>query len=232
MITDSNINDSRIDNGFDKQYVICNCDEKIFLARAEEFSELCRQSFAEHLEKNVKMGPGYMTVDKWIEISNGCIGQYIEDTGRIIAFWLVHPDFEKKEAYGKILAVDPEYKGNHLGLNLSHSISNYLRELNLNVFWTDTSLKAPHVVKFHKRYGCKAVGMTSWSNTNYYTVLLRLALTPESEISDHAAKRRFFFSKIKCKALLQEDGTSTLIYKILYPVINLCSRVKRWYTNK
>lgn len=205
---------------------IKNCDEKLFVERAEEFTDLCRRSFAEHLEKNVKMGPGYMKRDKWIELSHGCIGQYIEDSGKIIAFWLVKPNFDKKEAYGRILAVDPLYKGNQLGLSLSLSLSNYLRDLGLNIFMTDTSLKAPHVVKFHKKYGCKAVGITSWSNTNYYTVILRLALNPIFEISDFDAKKRFLISSIRCKSLWKEDGNMTAFNKIMQPIKKLVSLFK------
>ncbi|MDE7089774.1 MAG: GNAT family N-acetyltransferase [Prevotella sp.] len=207
-------------------YVIRNCDEQTFIARADDFSKLCRQAFAEHIDRNVKMGPCYMTSDKWIELSRGCIGQYIEDDGGVIAFWLVYPDYKKKETYGKILAVAPEHKGNHLGLSLSRALANYLRELGMNVFMTDTSLKAPHVVKFHKSYGCKAIGMTSWPNTNYYSVILRLALTPECEISDREANKRFRISRFKCKMLLKEDGSATLFGKIYNLAVLLFSKLK------
>lgn len=192
---------------------IKNCDEEIFAKRAEEFADLCRSSFSEHANRDVRMGPCYMTVDKWKETSKGCLGQYIENDGKIIAFWLAKPNYDKKETYGKILAVDPSHKGKHLGLSLSLSLANYLRELGMNVFITDTSLKAPHVVKFHKSYGCKAVGVTSWSNTNYYTVILRLALRPEYEISDFRARMKYIVSMVKCLLLLNEDGSKTTFAK-------------------
>lgn len=93
--------------------------------------------------------------------------------------------------------------------------------MGMNVFYTDTSLKAPHVVKFHRSYGCKVVGMTSWSNTNYYTVLLRLALHPEYEVSDRKAKLMFILSKFKCKLMLNEDGSRTFMGKIFYLFIKI-----------
>lgn len=226
MKIDINANNDGINYEICQNLKICNCDERIFIDRAEEFTALCRRSFAEHLDKNIKMGPAYMTEEKWTEISNGSIGQYIICFGRIIAFWLAKPDFDKKETFGKILAVDPQFKGNHIGLTLSQSRAEYLRELGMNVFCTNTSIKAEHVVRFHQRYGCKAVGMASWSNTNYYSVILRLALNPEYEISDLEAKRRFIISKIKCMTLLKEDGTSTLLSKILHQVFSIYSKIK------
>lgn len=217
MTIDDNFISDRIIDAQNTHYIISSCDEKTFIERAEEFSRLCRQAFAEHAERNVKMGPCYMTSDKWIELSRGCIGQYVEDSNNIIAFWLAYPNYKKKETYGKILAVDPKHKGKHLGISLAHSRSDYLRKLGMNIFITDTSLKAPHVVKFHKSYGCKAVGVTSWSNTNYYTVILRLALRQNYEISDTWAYLRFMISKYKCKMLLREDGSATLLGKIISP---------------
>lgn len=226
MSTEGDSKSEHLSEKVDIGHNIHNCDEKEFIDRADEFTRLCRLSFAEHANRNVKMGPCYMITEKWIALSKGCIGQYIEDQGRIIAFWIAHPDYAKKETYGRILAVDPEHKGKHLGLSLSLSRANYLREQGMNVFMTDTSLKAPHVVKFHKNYGCKAVGMTSWPNTNYYTVILRLALTPEYEISDKEARRRFFISKIKCKMLLKEDGSVTLFGRLAHPALSLLSKLK------
>lgn len=204
-------------------YDMHNFDERISVERAEEFADLCKRAFSEHLERNVRMGPCFMTKEKWIEHSKGCIGQFIEDNGNIIAFWLTHLKYDRKEAYGKILAIDPAYKGKHLGLTLALERKAYLKELGMNVYLTDTSLKAPHVVKFHKSYGCKAVGMASWPNTNYYTVLLRLALRPEYEISDFKANFKFLLSKIKCRMLLNEDGSRTSISKLYIRIRELVS---------
>lgn len=196
------------------EYAIQNCDEKFFVERAEEFADLCRRSFSEHANRDVRMGPCYMTAEKWIGESTGCLGQYIEVDGHIIAFWLARPNYDKKETYGRILAVDPDYKGLHLGYSLSLSLAKYLKELGMNVFYTDTSLKAPHVVRFHKSYGCKAVGVKSWSNTNYYSVVFRLALRPDYEISDFRAKLQYVLSKIKCHLTLKEDGSYTTLAKL------------------
>lgn len=209
-------------------YKINDCDQSFFVERANEFAQLCRDAFAEHKEKNVNMGPCYMTAEKWVEHSKDCIGQYVEKNGRIIAFWMARANFNTKEAYGRILAVAPSYKGMHLGLQLTRSRSEYLRRIGMHVYITDTSLKAPHVVKFHKSYGSKAVGMTSWPNTNYYTVILRLALFPEYEISDKEARRRFFLSKIKCMMLLREDGSSTLFGKFYNSMAKLRRKFRYW----
>lgn len=97
----------------------------------------------------------------------------------------------------------------------------------MNVFHTDTSMNAPHVVKFHKSYGCKAVGMTSWPNTNYYTVLLRMALRPEFEITDEEAERRFKRSSFKCKLLLNENGSKTFLGKIHSCLVYMITLPKR-----
>ena len=220
MTTFDIVKSDRIIDSNCKEYEIKNCDEKFFIEHAEEFSELCKAAFAEHDKRDVKMGPCYMTSEKWTEHSRGCIGQYVEKGNRIIGFWLAFPDYKKKETYGRILAIAPEYKGMHLGLSLSLARATFLSDLGMNVFKTDTSIKAPHVVKFHKSYGAKPIGMTSWPNTNYYTVILRLALNPKFEISDYEAKIRFNLSKIKCKLLLKEDGSRTFLGKIYYPLIN------------
>ena len=194
-------------------YQIKACDETFLIDHAREFAALCRESFAEHAARDVRMGPCYMTPELWIKHAKGSIGLYIEIEGRIVAFWLASADFDRKTSYGKILAIDPKHKGRHMGSALSIHLSNYLREKGIDVFMTDTSLNAPHVVKFHKSYGCKAVGMISWPNTNYYTVLLRLALRPDSEISDSKANIMYLGSSIICKLIYNEDGSHTHIGK-------------------
>lgn len=206
---------------------IRDCDEAYLMEHADEFSDLCVRAFAEHAEKGVKMGPCYMTPEKWKKWAVGCIGQCITEENKIIAIWLARPNYKKKTADGRLLAIDPEYKGRHLGLSLSQSFSRKLRDMGMNVFHTDTSLKAPHVVKFHKSYGCKAVGMGSWSNTNYYSVLLRLALRPEHEISDEEAERRFKRSARLCKLRFNEDGSLKLLGKLEYAVLYIPRMVRK-----
>lgn len=196
-------------------YTITTCDETFFLEHASEFTDLCVRAFAEHLEHDVQMGPCFMTETKWMEWAKGCVGQCIFDKNTLVAFWMVRPNYQKKEADGRILAVSPEYKGMHLGQTLTYSLLRYLRELGMNVFVTDTSMKAPHVVKFHKSYGCKAVGLTSWPNTNYYSVLLRKGLRPEFEITEKEAARMFKRSAIWCKLMLKENGCETFLKKML-----------------
>lgn len=208
------------------EYEIKSCEEDFFVAHADEFAQLCRESFAEHANRNVNMGPCTMTTEHWIELSKGCIGEYIECEGKLIAVWLVKVNYKSNQAYGKILAVHPKYKGKHLGYSLSISLLKYLKGNGINIFKTDTSLKAPHVVRFHKSYGSKAVGMTSWPNTNYYTVMLRLALNPEYEISDREARIRFFMSGVKCRALLREDGSRTIMGTIVHTPRYLFSKIK------
>lgn len=185
------------------------CDEAFLREHAEELSALCREAFAEHAARGVNMGPNTMTAEKFCDWAKGCVAECLFEGERIVGFWMARLDERKKIAHGRILAVAPEMKGRHLGTSLSLSLARALRERGMNVFITDTSLKAPHVVAFHKSYGCKAVGMASWPNTNYYTVILRKALAPEFEISDEEAERRFLRSAFWCKLRLREDGART-----------------------
>lgn len=201
------------------KYKIINCDENYLNEHADEFSSLCVNSFNEHLLNNIIMGPCYMTPEKWKMWAKGCIGQCVMDNSKMIAFWLVKPNYQTKEVNGRILAVDPHYKGQRIGFSLSVSLSNYLQKIGMNVFYTDTSLKASHVIKFHKSYGCKVVGLSSWSNTNYYTVLFRLALRQEYEITDNKAKFMFLWSNFKCRLMYKENGSRTFIGRIWYNII-------------
>lgn len=185
------------------------CDEAFLCEHAEEFALLCREAFSEHAARGVCMGPNTMTAEKFVDWAKGCVAECLFLQGKLVGFWMARLDEKKKIAHGRILAIAPEMKGQHLGTRLSLSRARALRERGMNVFITDTSLKAPHVVAFHKSYGCKAVGMASWSNTNYYTVILRKALSPEFEISDEEAERRFRRSAWWCKLRLNEDGSRT-----------------------
>lgn len=210
-----------------ENYNIVNCDESYLMEHADEFSDLCVRAFSEHKDRNVNMGPCSMTPDKWKGWAKNCMGQCMMDGDKMIAFWLARPNYKTKEVDGRILAVDPKYKGHHLGLSLSLSRARFLRSMGMNVFNTDTSMKAPHVVKFHKSYGCKAVGMASWSNTNYYSVLLRLALNPEFEISDEEAERRFKRSARLCKLTFKEDGSRTMVGKLYFCLNYIISIIPR-----
>lgn len=42
-------------------YQIKACDETFLINHAQEFAALCRESFAEHAARDVRMGPCYMT---------------------------------------------------------------------------------------------------------------------------------------------------------------------------
>lgn len=209
----------------ENKYKIVNCDENYLIQHAEDFSSLCVASFGEHLNNNVMMGPCFMTPEIWVVWAKGCIGQCIMDKSKMIAFWLAKPNYQTKEVNGRILAVDPQYKGQHLGTTLSRSRSHYLQKIGMNIFYTDTSLKAPHVIKFHKSYGCKVIGLASWSNTNYYSVLFRLALRPEYEITERKAKHMFLWSNFKCRLLYNENGSKTLIGKIYFISRNFLKRI-------
>ena len=204
------------------------CDEVFLREHAEEFAVLCREAFAEHASRGVNMGPNTMTAEKFCDWAKGCVAECLFAGEKLVGFWMARLDEKKKIAHGRILAVAPGMKGRHLGTSLSLSRARALREKGINVFITDTSLKAPHVVAFHKSYGCKAVGMASWSNTNYYTVILRKALSPEFEISDEEAEKRFRRSAFWCKLRLNEDGTKTAfgwgVALVLYP-LRLAKRI-------
>lgn len=201
----------KFDDGFEIKF----CDEKFLTDNAEEFAALCRAAFAEHAARGVNMGPNTMTAEKFRDWANGCIGARMLFEGKMVAFWTARLDERKKIVHGRILAVAPEMKGKHIGTRLSLSRARALREMGMHVFIKDTSLKAPHVVAFHKSYGCKAVGVTSWQNTNYYSVILRMALSPEYEISDEEAARRYRRSEIWCKLRLREDGSKTVFGKAI-----------------
>lgn len=211
----------------EENYKIIDADENYLMQHAEGFALLCVKAFAEHADRNVKMGPCYMTPEKWKTWAAGCIGQCLMIENEMVAFWLARPNYQTKEVEVKILAVDPSYKGRRLGHLLVESCTSKFRDMGMNVYNTDTSLNAPHVVKFHKSYGCKAVGMTSWPNTNYYTVILRMALRPEYEISDEEAERRFKRSAFKCKLMLNEDGSRTVLGKIHHVLTAVIMRLKR-----
>lgn len=108
----------------DDKYKIINCDENYLIQHADDFSLLCINSFAEHLHHNVMMGPCYMTSEKWKTWAKGCIGVCMIKDSKIIAFWLAKPNYQTKEVNGRILAVDPDYKGQHIGQTLTHSAGN------------------------------------------------------------------------------------------------------------
>lgn len=213
-----------MDEGFEIRF----CDEVFLREHAEELAGLCRAAFAEHATRGVNMAPNTMTAEKFCDWSKGCVAECLFAGGKLVGFWMARLDAKKRIARGRILAVAPEMKGKHLGTALSFSRTRALRERGMNVFITDTSLNAPHVVAFHKSYGCKAVGMASWSNTNYYTVILRKALSPEFEISDEEAEKRFRRSEFWCKLRLNEDGTKTVFGRVvsfvLYP-LRLAKRI-------
>lgn len=101
---------------------IRDCDEAYLMEHADEFSDLCVRAFAEHAERGVKFAACDMTPEKWKKRVAGCICLYIVKENKIIAFWLVRPNYNTKEVSGFTLAVDPEYKRQHFGGgNLSYT---------------------------------------------------------------------------------------------------------------
>lgn len=212
------------------KYEIKICDEEFLVNRAQEFSDLCVKAFEEHKDRDIQMPPCSMTPSKWLECIKGCICFYIEDNNTIIAFKLVCPNHNTKIAEGRISAIAPQYKGQHFGYRLSTVCMEKLQEMGMNIYVTGTSIKATHVIAFHKSYGCKVVGMASWPKANYYSVCFQRALRPEFEISDEEAERRFKRSAWLCKLRYNEDGSRTacgVVLSCLPPALIRC--IKRLF---
>lgn len=57
------------------EFEIKLCSEEFLMNHAEEFADLCVRSFAEHKNRDVRMGPCAMTPNMWKNWAKGCIGQ-------------------------------------------------------------------------------------------------------------------------------------------------------------
>lgn len=115
-------------------YTIHECDEHFLIEHAEELAALCRSSFMEHAAKNINFGPISMTKERFVKRAKGNIGMYVVQDGKIIAFWNGKPDYYKKIVYGDILAVSPEYKGMHIGSNLSRHWATWLSQNGFHIY--------------------------------------------------------------------------------------------------
>lgn len=206
-------------------YTLHKCNEHFLTKHADELSALCRSAFHEHDLNGINFGPITMTKERFAQRTKGNIGMYAVLDGQIIAFWNARPDYDKKIVFGDILAVSPFFKGMHIGTHLTKQLAAWLSECGFNLFITDTSLKAPNVVKFHKSYGCKAIGMKHFNGRNYYSVILRLALKPEYEISDMKASAMYFISGIVCKSLVRENGEKTVLSQVFDKFKNIIWKI-------
>ncbi|MCR5183154.1 MAG: GNAT family N-acetyltransferase [Opitutales bacterium] len=186
-------------------------DENFILEHAEEIASLSRDAYREHLEKNINFAATKRTADDIRRIGKGAFLSYAVEGDKIVGCVVFHINREKKTAHGENYAVSPAFKGQKIGMRLAESLCRFLAEEGIDVYKLDTSTKTPHVINFHKKYGCKIVGMASWPNTNYYSVILRKAINPHFEITDEEADARLKKSEYWCKKCFKEDGSRTLV---------------------
>lgn len=206
------------------KYNIFSCDDTYLSKHTDELVELCHKSFKEHSDKGLSMMPCSITKEKFQSRLKGSLGMCVKLEDKIIGFWFGKPKDGTKVFIGDILAIDPEFKGRHIGQALSLLWISFLKHKGFSVFRTDTSMKSLKAVTFHKSYGCRAVEMRHFNGCNYRSVILEKALIPEKEISAFEANRRYFFSSLNCKFKWNANGEPSFIRQMLAHLKSLIKR--------
>lgn len=201
--------------------------EKFIFDHAEELAALSREAYHEHLMKNIKFAATQRTAADICRIGKNAFLACALEGNEIVGCVLFYINRKNNTAHGENFAVKSSLKGQKIGSRLAELVCSFLAENKVDIYQFDTSSKTPNVINFHKKYGSKVVGMVSWPNTNYYSVILRKAINPNFEISDLEAEKMFRRSEFWCKKCFNENGSRTMIGGGVYLMKRLLSIIKK-----
>lgn len=186
-------------------------------SQKEEVLTLIHSSFKEHLGHGLKFTCSYYTLQDLDEKVLGGECFFAVKDNKIIGLISILVKDLSTEAYLSISAVHPQFKSLGVGSLLMKEVLVFLREQNVKVLISDTSINARNTVRWYvKKLGCRIVGYQSYPSTNYYSYIFRLDLVPVSFFTKHV-KYPFMFIKsyLRCKITKRRNGQYTPVGKML-----------------
>lgn len=186
-----------------------------------ELVELLHDSFKERLEQGLAFTCSSMTVEDYIEKTDGkqvfvaldCENQNL--VGTVTLQFCKDPN-GIIYGYHEYLAVSPKAKNNGVGSAMLNSIEEFVKAVRGEYILSDTAVGATSSVKWHLKNGFRIVRLKSYESTDYYSYGFRKQLVP-SIFWDNAlfCKIVFIKSSIATKMKLKKNGESTFVGKML-----------------
>lgn len=148
------------------------------------------------------------------------------------AYVLVAMDVEKNELCGcsilkveknklgvlhgreKHTAVSPNYKGQGVGSKLIDTLKCKAIELGCDYLTCTTAVSAKSAVAVHVKNGYQIVGLKSFRQTNYYSYIFRMQLTPSVWKDAKYCKHQFQKSAVKTYLAYRKDGNKTCVGRL------------------
>ena len=188
----------------------------------EDVVELIHSSFEERLKQGLFFTCSSMTVDQFMNKTENSSVFVAWDpaTKTLLGNATVSLRKDKKGivyGYHEYLAISPDAKRLGIGSMIQKEIVILIIDARGQYIISDTAEGAISSVRWHVKNGFKIIGVRSFSTTNYYSYIFRKQLTPSrlwnSNIYTHI---RFRVSSILIKALYCEDGSYTLLGKVVF----------------
>ncbi|WP_297674449.1 GNAT family N-acetyltransferase [uncultured Bacteroides sp.] len=189
----------------------------------ESITKLLHEAFTEHVEQ----GLHYSACDQTAEITrkrceNGiCLIALFN--GVLVGTGTVSFFKKEGEKYASLsqMAVLPEYKKFGFGSKIRDEIIKICFENGIEAIYCNTSEKAIKIVNWYVNAGWQKVGMCSYRETNYYSVIFRYPIMGHKYTRFNVVFR-YNLSKIICKLIWLEDGTLSYCGRFLKRIKLFC----------
>ncbi|MBN2137843.1 MAG: GNAT family N-acetyltransferase [Sedimentisphaerales bacterium] len=147
--------------------------------------------------------------------------------GRMIGTILFHrPPANGKLRYGRqgvakfsSFAVDPQFYGLGVGSMLLDVVECRAREIGSSVLACDTAVQAKQLIQMYARRGYRPSHYVSWSNTNYYSIIMTKPVGPMKSRRGNRIKCIaaicLYLRRMKCMAVVRRDGQRRLWVRLL-----------------
>ena len=211
-------------------FEISTCSyEELTESEWEAFWSVTRTAFKEHKSNGLDMYPCRMSLEQLKVFLHGCTMFIVRDGDRIVAFRGAHLRKEGNLSYfaGQLVAVLPEYKGKGLGRLLFQAFEGYALSVGCDFLQTDTSCQAKSSLAYHRSCGFEDWCYASWSNTNYYTIILRKLLPAGRRYSSYVRYYSLIKSYLYIHFRYDRFGRERLMFRCLKVPYKLLRSLRR-----
>ena len=186
---------------------------------------LIKEAFSEHLDEGLHYPCLDYTLESYIENMKDHLIWVVTSEEPVelagVCSMIILSDGKYKYALEHHAAVSPKYKRHGIGSMMKEEKSKYAKDT-CEYMISTTAEKAKNIIKWHKKNGYRIIRYASYSDTNYYSVVMR------KQLGDNVKKYNSplycalssYISFIKVKMFKKADGTYRRLGSLILLLIN------------
>lgn len=183
----------------------------------KELLTVTHSSFKEHHLKGLHMLPCTVTLERYKQFLRNCQVFIVKKADKIVAYNAGRLIQEQNITYVsvQISCVLPSHKRQGLGKLIHQALEDWATNQGCRYLLIDTSCKAKSSLAYHHSCGFENWLFTHWTNTNYYSIILRKELPVGKKMSRKLRYKALIKSYIATHFRYTENGKERFIYRWL-----------------